>query len=82
MGETNGITPQQSGTYHVIFSANDGHNLYEGNYANDVSLSVPLTVNVPGAAADLAVLAATPPPTTWRSTRAVHSRLPFNSVGP
>jgi uncharacterized repeat protein (TIGR03803 family) len=61
-GETNMITlPQQSGVYYLILSVNDGHNVYESNYANNVSTAIPVTVDYQLSPPDLAPIALVAP---------------------
>jgi hypothetical protein len=38
------VLPQQSGTYYLIYSANANGGLYEGNTANDLLVTGPVTV--------------------------------------
>ena len=61
---TNTITlPQQSGTYYLILSVDDGDYIYEANKANNVLVSAPLTVTYQVRPPDLAVVSASAPAT-------------------
>jgi hypothetical protein len=59
-GQTNTITlPQQSGAYYLILNVNDGHTLYESNYANNMA-TVPITITYQVQPPDLAPVSFAP----------------------
>ncbi|MGA2174885.1 MAG: choice-of-anchor tandem repeat GloVer-containing protein [Verrucomicrobiota bacterium] len=55
--------PQQSGTYYLIVSVDDGNYIYEADKTNNVLASAPLTVNYQVRPPDLAVVSASAPAT-------------------
>lgn len=69
-GQTNAVTlPEQSGSYYLILSANDGRYLFESNYANNVAAAVPITVAYQVRPPDLAVVSAAITPSSVASTQ-------------
>ena len=81
-GSTAVTLPQQSGSYYLIYSANDHRGLSEASYSNSLKVAGPVTLSMnpnftlgttarsegPGAGSDSVVLGVNPPPPPWSAS--------------